>query len=229
MKVWAVFVWLCVHKNEIWSSHSGYYGDSYLVGCDTVRSGKCVLRVRQQVLQKHLVHMYLTTWHCIQEDGFFHKSCWFFLTDWLPQRLGLVIDEFLVNCIYVLCLLLLVVLKLKGQVMSVMYRFRAKSREWVWLRTSAFAFLNPYTDDVEYIVCTNTSAKWVTCLFVAQVVYYVWMRWMTEAEQVGQDRGLGLWLSWWRICSVTLSRCRDIIAESQSYGTQVRKHPSVRE
>lgn len=40
-----------------------------------------------------------------------------------------------------------------------MYRFRAKNREWVWLRTSAFAFLNPYTDDVEYIVCTNTTAK----------------------------------------------------------------------
>ncbi|MCL4123470.1 UNVERIFIED_CONTAM: hypothetical protein GTU68_006127, partial [Idotea baltica] len=51
------------------------------------------------------------------------------------------------------------VLKLKGQVMSVMYRFRAKNREWVWLRTSAFAFLNPYTDDIEYIVCTNTLAK----------------------------------------------------------------------
>lgn len=51
------------------------------------------------------------------------------------------------------------VLKLKGQVMSVMYRFRAKNREWVWLRTAAFAFLNPYTDDVEYIVCTNTHAK----------------------------------------------------------------------
>lgn len=51
------------------------------------------------------------------------------------------------------------VLKLKGQVMSVMYRFRAKNREWVWLRTSAFAFLNPYTDDVEYIVCTNSTAK----------------------------------------------------------------------
>ncbi|KAF4520745.1 hypothetical protein B566_EDAN007374 [Ephemera danica] len=51
------------------------------------------------------------------------------------------------------------VLKLKGQVMSVMYRFRAKNREWVWLRTSAFAFLNPYTDEVEYIVCTNTSAN----------------------------------------------------------------------
>ncbi|UYV65769.1 ARNT [Cordylochernes scorpioides] len=51
------------------------------------------------------------------------------------------------------------VLKLKGQVMSVMYRFRAKSREWVWLRTSSFAFLNPYTNEMEYVVCTNSSAK----------------------------------------------------------------------
>ncbi|XP_073990611.1 aryl hydrocarbon receptor nuclear translocator homolog tgo isoform X4 [Rhodnius prolixus] len=51
------------------------------------------------------------------------------------------------------------VVKLKGQVMSVMYRFRTKTRDWVWLRTSAFAFLNPYTDEVEYIVCTNTTAK----------------------------------------------------------------------
>ncbi|XP_026462933.1 aryl hydrocarbon receptor nuclear translocator homolog [Ctenocephalides felis] len=51
------------------------------------------------------------------------------------------------------------VLKLKGQVVSLMYRFRAKNREWVWLRTSAFAFLNPYTDDVEYIVCTHSTAK----------------------------------------------------------------------
>ncbi len=53
------------------------------------------------------------------------------------------------------------VVKLKGQVMSVMYRFRAKNREWVWLRTSSFSFQNPYTDEVEYIVCTNSSAKWV--------------------------------------------------------------------
>ncbi|XP_015180780.1 PREDICTED: aryl hydrocarbon receptor nuclear translocator homolog isoform X1 [Polistes dominula] len=51
------------------------------------------------------------------------------------------------------------VLKLKGQVVSVMYRFRAKNRDWVWLRTSAFAFLNPFSDDVEYIVCTNSHAK----------------------------------------------------------------------
>ncbi|XP_015180781.1 PREDICTED: aryl hydrocarbon receptor nuclear translocator homolog isoform X2 [Polistes dominula] len=51
------------------------------------------------------------------------------------------------------------VLKLKGQVVSVMYRFRAKNRDWVWLRTSAFAFLNPFSDDVEYIVCTNSHAN----------------------------------------------------------------------
>uniref|UniRef100_A0A146M658 Aryl hydrocarbon receptor nuclear translocator homolog n=1 Tax=Lygus hesperus TaxID=30085 RepID=A0A146M658_LYGHE len=51
------------------------------------------------------------------------------------------------------------VVKLKGQVMSVMYRFRMKNRDWIWLRTSAFAFLNPYTDEVEYIVCTNSLAK----------------------------------------------------------------------
>ncbi|XP_026319373.1 aryl hydrocarbon receptor nuclear translocator homolog isoform X2 [Hyposmocoma kahamanoa] len=51
------------------------------------------------------------------------------------------------------------VLKLKGQIISLMYRFRTKNREWIWLRTSAFAFLNPYNDDVEYIVCTNTLAN----------------------------------------------------------------------
>ncbi|XP_013385137.1 aryl hydrocarbon receptor nuclear translocator homolog isoform X2 [Lingula anatina] len=51
------------------------------------------------------------------------------------------------------------VLKLKGQVMSIMYRFRAKNGEWVWLRTSSFSFQNPYTDEVEYIVCTNSLAK----------------------------------------------------------------------
>lgn len=53
------------------------------------------------------------------------------------------------------------VLKQKGQMFSVMYRFRSKNRDWIWLRTQAYAFLNPYTDEVEYIVCTNSSAKQV--------------------------------------------------------------------
>ena len=54
---------------------------------------------------------------------------------------------------------LLQVVKMKGQVMTLMYRFRAKNNSWIWLRTSAFAFLNPYTDEIEYIVCTNSLAK----------------------------------------------------------------------
>jgi PAS domain S-box-containing protein len=61
------------------------------------------------------------------------------------------------------------VLKLKGQVMSVMYRFRAKNREWVWLRTSSFSFQNPYTDDVEYVVCTNSLAK---CVHVSSSILF---------------------------------------------------------
>lgn len=51
------------------------------------------------------------------------------------------------------------VVKLKGQVLSLMFRFRCKNRQWLWLRTSVFAFLNPYTDDIEYLVCTHSSAK----------------------------------------------------------------------
>lgn len=51
------------------------------------------------------------------------------------------------------------VLKLKGQTFMTMYRFRAKNCDWVWFRTSSFAFINPYSQEVEYIVCTNVLAK----------------------------------------------------------------------
>ena len=44
-----------------------------------------------------------------------------------------------------------------------MYRFRAKSREYVWLRTNCFSFQNPYTDEVEYVVCTNSTIQYVPC------------------------------------------------------------------
>lgn len=53
------------------------------------------------------------------------------------------------------------VVKLKGQVLSVMYRFRTKNREWVLIRTSSFTFQNPYSDEIEYIICTNTNVKYV--------------------------------------------------------------------
>lgn len=51
------------------------------------------------------------------------------------------------------------VVKLKGQVLSVMFRFRSKNREWLWMRTSSFTFQNPYSDEIEYIICTHTNVK----------------------------------------------------------------------
>ncbi|XP_061671589.1 aryl hydrocarbon receptor nuclear translocator 2 isoform X2 [Syngnathoides biaculeatus] len=51
------------------------------------------------------------------------------------------------------------VVKLKGQVLSVMYRFRMKNREWMLIRTSSFTFQNPYSDEIEYVICTNTNVK----------------------------------------------------------------------
>ncbi|CAF97872.1 unnamed protein product, partial [Tetraodon nigroviridis] len=47
--------------------------------------------------------------------------------------------------------------KLKGQVLSVMYRFRSKSRDWIWIRTSSFTFQNPFSEEIEYIICTNVN------------------------------------------------------------------------
>ena len=67
-------------------------------------------------------------------------------------------DVFLSYCMYIV-LIVDAVLKLKGQAVSVMYRFCAKNRDWVWLRMSCLSFQNPYTDEIEYIVCTNSCAK----------------------------------------------------------------------
>lgn len=51
------------------------------------------------------------------------------------------------------------VVNLRGQVVSIMYRFRTKDNDWVQMKSQSYAFLNPYTNDVEYIVCTNTLAN----------------------------------------------------------------------
>uniref|UniRef100_A0A6P7GIN8 Aryl hydrocarbon receptor nuclear translocator homolog n=1 Tax=Diabrotica virgifera virgifera TaxID=50390 RepID=A0A6P7GIN8_DIAVI len=51
------------------------------------------------------------------------------------------------------------VLTSKGERLSVKYKFLAANGEWVWLRSSAFAFVNPYTEDVEFIVCLNSSTE----------------------------------------------------------------------
>uniref|UniRef100_A0A669B7P8 Aryl hydrocarbon receptor nuclear translocator n=1 Tax=Oreochromis niloticus TaxID=8128 RepID=A0A669B7P8_ORENI len=49
------------------------------------------------------------------------------------------------------------VIKLKGQVLSVMFRFRTKSREFIWMRTSSFTFQNPFSEEIEYVICTNVN------------------------------------------------------------------------
>uniref|UniRef100_A0A669EP18 Aryl hydrocarbon receptor nuclear translocator n=1 Tax=Oreochromis niloticus TaxID=8128 RepID=A0A669EP18_ORENI len=51
------------------------------------------------------------------------------------------------------------VIKLKGQVLSVMFRFRTKSREFIWMRTSSFTFQNPFSEEIEYVICTNVNVK----------------------------------------------------------------------
>ncbi|XP_057195359.1 aryl hydrocarbon receptor nuclear translocator isoform X1 [Triplophysa rosa] len=51
------------------------------------------------------------------------------------------------------------VVKLRGQVLSVMFRFRSKSCEWIWMRTSSFTFQNPFSEEIEYIICTNANVN----------------------------------------------------------------------
>ncbi|XP_073702564.1 aryl hydrocarbon receptor nuclear translocator isoform X2 [Garra rufa] len=51
------------------------------------------------------------------------------------------------------------VVKMRGQVLSVMFRFRSKSREWLWMRTSSFTFQNPFSEEIEYIICTNANVN----------------------------------------------------------------------
>lgn len=47
------------------------------------------------------------------------------------------------------------VLKLKGHYVSCYYKIKAKNDVYVELKTTCYAFINPYTNEVEYIVCTN--------------------------------------------------------------------------
>ncbi|XP_064863279.1 aryl hydrocarbon receptor nuclear translocator isoform X4 [Oncorhynchus nerka] len=51
------------------------------------------------------------------------------------------------------------VVKLKGQVLSVMFRFLSKTRDWLWIRTSSFTFQNPFSEEIEYIICTNANVN----------------------------------------------------------------------
>jgi len=65
------------------------------------------------------------------------------------------------------------VLTMKGKVISSLYRFRAaKTNEWLWLKTCSMSFQNPYTEEVEYIVCTNTMASKLVFMMVYSSFWY---------------------------------------------------------
>uniref|UniRef100_A0A669DKF5 Aryl hydrocarbon receptor nuclear translocator n=1 Tax=Oreochromis niloticus TaxID=8128 RepID=A0A669DKF5_ORENI len=65
------------------------------------------------------------------------------------------------------------VIKLKGQVLSVMFRFRTKSREFIWMRTSSFTFQNPFSEEIEYVICTNVNVKPLTCPALQASVIFI--------------------------------------------------------
>jgi len=48
---------------------------------------------------------------------------------------------------------------MKGQVLTTVFRFRNKSGEYVLLKTCCFAFQNPYNNEVEYVICSNSLVK----------------------------------------------------------------------
>ena len=48
-------------------------------------------------------------------------------------------------------------LKQRGPMPTVHYRFLSKNQKWVWLAMKAFSFINPFSQQVEYVVCTNVA------------------------------------------------------------------------
>jgi len=47
----------------------------------------------------------------------------------------------------------------KGQPLTAKFRFRHKNGDYVTLRASCYSFQNPYTDEAEYIICTNSPVR----------------------------------------------------------------------
>lgn len=47
------------------------------------------------------------------------------------------------------------VIDLNGQFLTIIYRFKEKNRKWKYLKTSMHAFINPYSEEIEFILATN--------------------------------------------------------------------------
>lgn len=51
------------------------------------------------------------------------------------------------------------IIQLRGQVMPTVFRFKAEDNSWTQIKSQSYAFINPYSNDVEYVVCTHTLAN----------------------------------------------------------------------
>ena len=49
----------------------------------------------------------------------------------------------------------LLAMKRRTPMPTVEYRFLTKNQKWLWLAMKAFSFINPFSQQVEYVVCTN--------------------------------------------------------------------------
>ena len=52
-------------------------------------------------------------------------------------------------------------MKYRTPMPTIQYRFLSKKQEWVWLAAKAFCFVNPYSQQVEYIIFTNVLLRYV--------------------------------------------------------------------
>uniref|UniRef100_A0A7N6ARP0 Aryl hydrocarbon receptor nuclear translocator 2 n=1 Tax=Anabas testudineus TaxID=64144 RepID=A0A7N6ARP0_ANATE len=131
------------------------------------------------------------------------------------------------------------VVKLKGQVLSVMYRFRMKNREWMLIRTSSFTFQNPYSDEIEYIICTNTNVNLASFIFtydfsVLSLIYqqlFVFFNPLPLCSVTSVHSTQDKWCLGPGICTslhlcVTLCVFPDVSGESSQGGGQFPGRPS---
>ena len=90
------------------------------------------------------------------------------------------------------------------QVMTLMYRFRSKLGEWIWLRTQAFAFLNPYTDEIEYIVSASKQSILI-CAMEKNLLFMLFWKLQKDKE-----------ISWQLFTNLPLQVCTNSPAKSNS-------------
>lgn len=59
-------------------------------------------------------------------------------------------------------------MKQRSPMPTVHYRFLSKDKKWVWLAMKAFSFVNPFSHQVEYVVCTNVVHTRLVIVIIIQ-------------------------------------------------------------